>query len=178
MEFQPASLDGLFLIKPFFHADARGSFIKTFHAEEFAGHGLENEFRESYYSTSNKGVIRGMHFQLPLHDHAKLVFVTSGEILDVVVDLRKSKKTYGQHASFNLSGENRNMLYIPRGMAHGFCALTNNATVIYFTGTVHNSAHDAGIRYDSFGFEWPSANPVVSDRDKSFPGLGEFTSPF
>jgi dTDP-4-dehydrorhamnose 3,5-epimerase len=178
MEFHPTPLDGLFLIKPFFHADARGSFIKTFHAEEFAKHGLENQFRESYYSTSNKGTIRGMHFQTPPHDHAKLVFVTSGEILDVIVDLRKSSKTFGKYASFNLSAENRDMLYIPRGMAHGFYALTDVATVFYFTGTEHNAAHDAGIRYDSFGFNWPVENPIVSDRDKSFPALKNFKSSF
>jgi dTDP-4-dehydrorhamnose 3,5-epimerase len=178
MEFQLTSLDGLFLIKPFFHTDARGSFIKTFHAEEFANHGLENEFRESFYSTSIKGAIRGMHFQLPPHDHAKLVFATSGEVLDVVVDLRKSSKTYGQYASFNLSGENRNMLYIPRGMAHGFCALTDGATVFYFTSTVHSATHETGIRYDSLGYNWPVANPVVSERDKSFPALSDFNSPF
>lgn len=178
MKFHATPLEGLYRIEPFYFADARGGFIKTFHADEFAKNGLENEFRESYYSTSVKGVIRGMHFQTPPHDHAKLVFVTSGEILDLIVDLRKNSKTYGKYASFNLTAENRNMLYIPRGMAHGFCAVSDSATVFYFTGTVHNAAHDAGIRYDSFGFDWPMKNPVVSDRDKGFPALGEFKSPF
>lgn len=119
-----------------------------------------------------------MHFQTPPHDHAKLVFAMAGEVLDVVVDLRKSGNTYGKYEVFRLSADNRNMLYIPKGMAHGFCALTDDATMFYFTGTVHNAEHDAGIRYDSFGFNWPTASPIMSERDKSFPGLQDFDSPF
>jgi dTDP-4-dehydrorhamnose 3,5-epimerase len=178
MKFHATSLEGLFLIEPFFHTDDRGTFVKTFHADDFAKQGLESEFRENYYSSSKRGTIRGMHFQTPPHDHAKLVFAMAGEVLDVVVDLRKASQTYGKYASFSLSAANRNMLYIPRGMAHGFCAQTDDATMLYFTGTVHNKEHDAGILYNSFGFNWPVHDPTMSDRDKSFPELKDFDSPF
>jgi dTDP-4-dehydrorhamnose 3,5-epimerase len=179
MEFIPNDiLNGLYLIKPFHYEDERGSFVKTFHKASFAERGLETEFEESFYSESTKGVIRGMHFQLPPCDHAKLVFATSGEVLDVVLDLRKNEGTYGRYQSFQLSAENKHMLYIPSGMAHGFCALTDRATLFYFTGTMHSKTHDCGVRYDSFGFPWPVENPIASERDRKFLPLGEFDSPF
>ncbi|RZK09900.1 MAG: dTDP-4-dehydrorhamnose 3,5-epimerase [Flavobacterium sp.] len=178
MQFETTEIEGVYLIKPFHFEDARGSFVKTFHAGEFAEKGLETDFKESFYSSSVRGVIRGMHFQLPPHDHAKIVFATQGEILDVVVDLRKNSATYGKSASFKLTEENKNQLYIPRGLAHGFCALTDAATLFYFVSSVHNKASDSGIRYDSFGFHWPVENPIVSDRDLSFVKLEEFYSPF
>jgi dTDP-4-dehydrorhamnose 3,5-epimerase len=178
MKLRETSLQGLYLIEPFVHDDLRGTFVKTYQAEEFKTYGLEYDFRESFYSVSHKNVIRGMHFQLPPHDHAKLVFATEGKILDVIIDLRKSSRTFGRYESFELSGLNRHMLYIPRGMAHGFCSLTDNATVFYSTSTVHTPSHDAGLRYDSFGFDWPVEKPVISQRDLSFPSLGDFSSPF
>lgn len=178
MDFQQTDIEGLFLIKPFVFEDERGTFVKTFHEEEFKKQGLEADFKESFYSESVKGVVRGMHFQLPPHDHAKLVFSTSGKVLDVVVDLRRSSKTFGKYQSFELSSENKNMLYIPRGLAHGFCAVSDKATLFYFTTSVHNKEHDAGIRFDSFGFDWPVTQPVLSPRDLNFPELKDFDSPF
>jgi dTDP-4-dehydrorhamnose 3,5-epimerase len=166
------------LIKPFFNEDERGSFVKTFHADEFAAQGLDNDFRESFYSESKKGVIRGMHFQLPPEDHSKLVFCTTGEVLDVILDLRKDSPMFGKAKSFSLSAENRDMLYIPKGCAHGFYTVSDIATVFYFTSTVHSKPHDTGIRYDSFGFDWPGLGHVLSARDKSFITLDEFDSPF
>ncbi len=178
MEFIPTAIEGVYLIKPFHFEDARGSFVKTFHAGEFVEKGLETDFKESFYSSSVRGVIRGMHFQLPPHDHAKLVFATQGDILDVVVDLRKNSSTYGESASFNLTAENKHQLYIPRGLAHGFCALTDAATLFYFVSSVHHKESDTGIRYDSFGLNWPVENPIVSERDLSFVKLENFNSPF
>jgi dTDP-4-dehydrorhamnose 3,5-epimerase len=178
MEFIPQHIEGLYLVKPFHYEDARGSFVKTFHKEEFAKHGLETGLKESFYSESVKGVVRGMHFQVPPHDHAKLVFSMSGEVLDVVLDLRKNSSTFGQFAAFYLSEKNKDMLYIPRGMAHGFCSLTDKATLFYFTTSVHHKDSDLGVRYDSFGFDWPVDNPIVSDRDNAFPSFEDFDSPF
>lgn len=178
MEFRTTEIEGLFLIKPFVHSDERGTFVKTFREDKFNEHGLDADFKESFYSESVKGVVRGMHFQLPPHEHAKLVFCMSGEILDVVVDLRKNSPTYGKFQAFELTAENKHMLYLPKGMAHGFCSLSESGTLYYLTGSVHNPASDTGIRYDSFGFEWPVANLIVSDRDKSFIPLKEFDSPF
>ena len=178
MKFNETSIPGLLLIEPFFHEDKRGTFVKTFHEDEFKAQGLEYNFRESFYSESVKGTIRGMHFQLPPEDHVKLVFCTSGEVLDVIVDLRKSSPMYGKCESFLLSGNNRSMVYIPKGCAHGFCVKAENATVFYFTSTVHSKDCDAGIRYDSFGFQWPMENKILSDRDLSFPSFQDFRSPF
>ena len=178
MKFNHTSIPGLFLIEPFFHRDNRGTFVKTFHEDEFREQGLETDFRESFYSESVKGVIRGMHFQLPPHDHVKLIFCTAGEVIDVIVDLRKSSPMYGKSESFSLSGENRNMLYVPRGCAHGFLVVSDNATVFYNTTTVHSKEHDSGILYNSFGFEWPLKNNILSDRDLSFQSLSDFISPF
>lgn len=165
---QLTGIAGLVLLTPFSHADERGSFVKPFHAEEFEKNGLRTDFRESFYSTSKKGVIRGMHFQKPPHEHLKLVFVTAGQVTDVVLDLRKNSPTYGQALSFELSAENKLQLYIPVGCAHGFCVRSEEATVIYFTTKEHHAASDSGILYNSFGFNWGVENPVLSERDLSF----------
>jgi dTDP-4-dehydrorhamnose 3,5-epimerase len=122
-------------------------------------------------------VVRGMHFQLPPHDHEKLVYVTAGSILDVVVDLRRTSGTYGQVFSVELV-EHQSSLFIPRGFAHGFLALSPNATVVYNVATGYQPTADAGIRWDSLGFAWPVAAPIMSDRDAAFPSLAEFSSPF
>src|SRR5947208_3114090 len=106
MKFTSTDISGLILIEPFFHEDARGSFVKSFHAGEFEEQGLRGDFRESYYSESVKDVIRGMHFQWPPYDHVKLVFCSAGEVLDVIVDLRKDSETFGKYQSFQLSEKN------------------------------------------------------------------------
>jgi dTDP-4-dehydrorhamnose 3,5-epimerase len=178
MEFIKQHIQGLYLIKPFQAEDERGSFVKTFHAGEFEKHKLECDFKESFYSESKKGVVRGMHFQTPPHDHAKLVFATHGSVLDVVLDLRKKSPTYKQFRTFQLDTVHKSMLYLPRGLAHGFCSLTDHATLFYFTTSVHHKDDDTGIRYDSFGFDWPIENPVLSERDLSFEDFENFESPF
>ena len=178
MEFIEQSISGLYLIKPYHTTDDRGSFVKAFNADAFKEKGLETDIKESYFSDSVKGVVRGMHFQIPPHDHAKIVFCTEGEILDVVLDLRSASPTYKQCVNFNLSSENRQMVYIPRGMAHGFTALSEKATVFYFVTSVYNKTADLGVRWDSFGFNWPVTDPIISERDTCFPTLSEFTTPF
>ena len=178
MEFNKTNIPGLFLISTFFQKDERGTFVKTFHKNEFEAQGLKADFRESYYSESVRGVIRGMHFQLPPHQHIKLVYATVGEVLDVVVDLRKESPTFRQFQSFVISAENKMMLYIPEGLAHGFCVVSDNATMVYCTGTEYDKESDTGIRYDSFGFNWPITSPILSARDKGFSGLDRFDSPF
>lgn len=178
MHFKNTSIADLYLIEPFHKEDVRGTFVKTFHAEEFAAQGLEYEFLESFYSASARDVIRGMHFQWPPHDHAKLVYCTHGEVLDVIVDLRSDSDSFRQYEAFTLNDQNKNLLYIPHGMAHGFCARTNGATLVYLTTSVHSQEHDTGIRYDSFGFKWPVTNPILSERDAGFIALDELDSPF
>jgi len=106
------------------------------------------------------------------------VYCLEGEILDVALDLRTDSKTFGEYCSFRLSAEETTAAYIPSGVAHGFCVVTAPALMMYHVSSEHHPQLDAGIRWDSFGFEWPCASPVVSDRDANLPRLADFTSPF
>ena len=178
MELVPTELPGLQLIRPPIFRDGRGSFVKTFHRDLFRERGLDFEPREEFFSTSAKGVLRGMHFQLPPAAHAKLVYCIAGSVLDVVLDLRKNSPSFGRSCARELSAANREMFFIPAGFAHGFLALADGATMVYQTSSVHSPAHDAGVRWDSFGFDWPVTNPVLSARDTKFPAFCDFASPF
>lgn len=172
MNIKPSLIQGVYEIENRIFKDQRGEFVKTFHADQFESHGLDIDFKESFYSVSRKNVIRGMHFQLPPFDHSKLVYVVDGEILDVVVDVRRGAETFGRYFFARLSSENAKSLYMSKGFAHGFLTLSEQATVVYLTTTVHSLSHDAGIRWDSFGFDWLGVDqPIVSDRDKAFSPL-------
>ena len=177
MNLENLGIEGCYLIENFVAQDSRGYFVKTFHEQSFLDKKLETEFRESYYSISKKGVIRGMHFQIPPHEHNKLVYVTQGEILDVILDIRKTSATYGKYISVKLNAHDY-CIYIPKGCAHGFLTTSEEATVIYNVSTVYNPSADGGILWNSFGFEWDNNNPVISSRDKSFQSFKEFYSPF
>lgn len=176
MNIESTKIPGCFEIIPKIFTDNRGSFIKTFHRDLFEQQGLETDWREEYYSTSYKGVLRGLHFQLPPHDHAKLVYCTSGEVLDVVFDLRIGSPSYGTHAMFQLNATDAHMIYIPKGCAHGFYTLSEQATMMYKVSTVYAPDHDAGLLWNSVGILWPDGNPIMSDRDKAFPTFTEFTA--
>jgi dTDP-4-dehydrorhamnose 3,5-epimerase len=180
MIFEETKLKGVFIISNFNAADDRGLFVKTFNKNAFKEANLDIEIRESYYSISNKNVIRGMHFQLPPNDHEKLVFVPSGKIIDVVVDLRKNSPTFQQRISIELSAENKKSIFIPKGLAHGFKSLADHTMTVYNVATEYNPTADAGIHYDSFGFNWQIENPILSKRDLEFQSLNEFcvTNPF
>jgi dTDP-4-dehydrorhamnose 3,5-epimerase len=171
-------LPGAHLLQPKIFTDDRGDFVKTYHQSAFADLGFEFHTAEEFFSTSRKGVLRGMHFQLPPHDHAKLVYCIAGRIIDVVVDLRKSSATYGRAASAELSEANRMMFYIPSGFAHGFLSLEERSVTVYKTTAVHSPKHDAGIRWNSFGFDWGMATPIISGRDLLLPEKKDFISPF
>lgn len=177
MNFIEKEIPGLFQLDLFHASDQRGTFVKTFQSEEFEMQGLETTFRESFFSINKKNVIRGMHFQQPPYDHAKLVYCTSGKILDVIVDIRKNSHSFGKSVAIEISEENHRGIYMPPGVAHGFCCLTN-ATMVYLTSTVHNSKADKGIKWDSIDFEWPIKKPIVSERDAAFPSLNDLLSPF
>lgn len=158
--------------------DSRGYFVKVFHAEFFKQHGLATDFKEQYFSMSVKGCLRGMHFQIPPLDHEKLVYCVLGKVMDVVVDLRKSSPTFGMATCFDLSEEHANAVYIPKGMAHGFFVLSQQALLVYNVTTMYSQDHDRGIHWKSVPIDWPDQNPVVSERDSSHQSLNEFTSPF
>ncbi|WP_040548998.1 dTDP-4-dehydrorhamnose 3,5-epimerase [Pedosphaera parvula] len=171
-------LTSVFVLKPRVFEDQRGSFVKTYNENLFEELGIPFKPREEFFSVSHKNVVRGMHFQLVGAAHDKLVYCPLGKVLDVVVDLRKWSKNYGKTMSRELSGSNREMLFIPVGFAHGFLALEDNTMMVYQTSTVHSPQHDAGFLWNSFGFDWPVQNPILSDRDKAFPALKDFQSPF
>jgi dTDP-4-dehydrorhamnose 3,5-epimerase len=149
-----------------------------FHADFFGGYGLETGFAEAYSSLSHERVLRGLHFQNPPHDYAKLVTCLVGRVFDVALDLRRGSPKYGGHATFELSGEKGNVLYIPRGLAHGFYVEEGPATMMYMVTTRHAPEADAGIAWDSAGISWPEGDPVISDRDGGFHRLEDFDSPF
>jgi dTDP-4-dehydrorhamnose 3,5-epimerase len=166
------------LIDPPLAGDLRGSFCKIWHPDILSRHGIRMEIAEEFFTRSRRGVIRGMHFQLPPRQHSKLVTCLTGEVLDVVVDLRVGSPDYGRPQSFRLSAASAQMLYVPEGFAHGFLSLSEESLLLYRCSSVHSPAHDAGIRWDSLGFAWPCAAPILSERDKAHPGLAEFDSPF
>lgn len=178
MELEDTGIPGCFALRARRLADARGAFVKTFHQPTFEASGLRTDWREEFYSSSVRGVVRGMHFQTPPADHAKLVFCVAGSVLDVVLDLRMGSPTFGQHRSLELSEANATGLYIPTGCAHGFVSTSEVGTMYYKVTSVHSPDNDAGILWKSFGFAWPAETPVVSDRDQSHPPLSGFTSPF
>ncbi|WP_323140462.1 dTDP-4-dehydrorhamnose 3,5-epimerase [Massilia phyllosphaerae] len=175
---KPSAIPGCHEVLPRIMHDARGSFVKVFHADAFRELGLETAFTEEYYSHSHKGVIRGMHFQTPPADHVKMVYCVQGEVFDVVLDLRVGSPTYGQATTFTLSAEAGNYLYIPKGLAHGFCAVSDTATLVYKVSTVYAPENDAGVLWSSVGVDWPVDAPILSDRDARFSPFSEFESPF
>lgn len=119
-----------------------------------------------------------MHFQIPPHQHSKIVFCPKGAILDVIIDLRKNSATYGRYFATELSKQNHKAYYIPEGFAHGFKSLTEDAITYYLVSSEYSKEHDTGIRYDSFGFDWEVENPIISERDLSFVALKDFESTF
>jgi dTDP-4-dehydrorhamnose 3,5-epimerase len=171
-------LPNLLLIEPKVFVDDRGDFVKTFHVGMFAELGIAFQPVEEFFSTSHKGVLRGMHFQLPPQDHGKLVYCVRGSVLDVVLDLRKKSPDYGRCASAVLSATNHHQFFIPTGFAHGFLSLEDNSVMVYKTSTVHAPAHDSGVRWDTFGLDWGVAEPIVSPRDGTFVSFNDFKSPF
>jgi dTDP-4-dehydrorhamnose 3,5-epimerase len=177
MKFKELSIPGVFVVSNFVSKDERGVFVKTYNSNQFGEIGFMNDFKESYYSTSFKDVIRGMHFQIPPYEHEKLVYVVEGKILDVVLDLRKDSPTFKSCVSFELESM-KNSILIPKGCAHGFLTLTQTATIVYSVTTVYQKEADNGIKWDSFGFDWNINQAIISQRDNEFIPLDMFKSPF
>lgn len=178
IQLKDTTIKGCYEITPRIQQDQRGFFVKTFHKDIFASQKLVTEFTEEYYSVSHKGVLRGLHFQTPPADHIKMVYCVLGEVMDVVVDLRIGSPTYGQYASFELTAKKANMIYIPKGLAHGFYVTSEQAILMYKVTTVYSPEHDTGIRWNSVGIPWPDTAPIISRRDNSFGEFADFISPF
>lgn len=178
MKVEEELLSGVWRLGLQIHIDHRGSFVKTFVRSVLASHGLAFEAAEEYYSVSRRHVVRGMHFQLPPHAHAKLVYCAVGSVRDVLLDLRRGPG-YGRVAQTVLDAAEPSVLLIPEGVAHGFVSLQDDSLMVYKTSTEHAPSADAGIAWDSFGHDWQLASPpVLSERDRHHPGFEEFQSPF
>ncbi len=179
MQFADELLPGTWLVRLRRLDDARGSFVKTYARSVFESvPGLPAfDFLEEFYSYSHRDVVRGMHFQLPPHDHMKLVYCAHGSAQDVLLDLRRGPG-YGRVATANLDAAEPSLVLVPRGVAHGFRALEDHTLMIYKTSTEHAPQYDAGVHWASFGFDWACNSPVMSARDAGHPAFNEFNSPF
>lgn len=174
----PSAVPGCVELRPQVREDRRGRFVKVFHQHVFELLGLCADYEEEYYSVSRRGVIRGLHFQVPPMDHDKLVYCVSGHIQDAVVDVRVGSPTYGRYALFDVSADEGTMIYVPRGLAHGFCTLSESAIVVYKVSTVYSPEHDGGLLWNSAGIPWEIQEPLLSERDQAHPSFQSFKSPF
>jgi dTDP-4-dehydrorhamnose 3,5-epimerase/CDP-3, 6-dideoxy-D-glycero-D-glycero-4-hexulose-5-epimerase len=177
MEFTEELLPGTWLIKFKSFEDARGTFIKTFARTLFEYNNAYLDVQEEYYSVSNKNVIRGMHFQNPPHDHSKLVYCPIGAVDDVLLDLR-SGSGYGKVANVRLSQDKPFLVFMPKGIAHGFRSLEDGSMMVYKTSSEYEQAADSGVRWDSFGYDWGLDQPTMSDRDRMHVSFKNFLTPF
>jgi dTDP-4-dehydrorhamnose 3,5-epimerase len=172
MIFDPLRLAGAYRIKPELMVDERGAFARRFCADEFRALGLETDLvQRSISFNARTGTLRGMHYQTAPHLEAKIVRCTRGGIFDVMVDLRQGSPTYGHWHGEELSADNRLMLYIPKGFAHGFQSLVDSAEVDYEIAPAYVPWAAAGFRYDdpTLAIDWPIADKIMSERDKALP---------
>jgi dTDP-4-dehydrorhamnose 3,5-epimerase/CDP-3, 6-dideoxy-D-glycero-D-glycero-4-hexulose-5-epimerase len=178
MKIEKELLPGAWLVKLIHHQDRRGSFVKKFTKTFFQAHGMEHEFAESFYTTSQKNAVRGMHFFAPPRDHVKTVLCAAGSVKDVLLDLRTGPG-YGAVAEIILESAQPKLIYIPKGIAHGFLSLEDNSVIVYNTTTEYASECDMGVHWNSFGHDWNVNQEVIeSSRDQSLIHFKDFKSPF
>ncbi len=179
-EIEELNLKGLYLIKTKSFEDERGYFIESYKESEFFEKGIKVRFKQDNISFSRRNVLRGLHFQKKPKAQAKLVRCVKGKIIDVAVDLRKNSETFKKWVSVILSDENKNMLFIPEGFAHGFYVLSDFAVVLYKVSEEYSKEHDAGIRWDDpdININWPVKDPILSEKDKNLPFLKEIEIEF
>jgi len=176
MKFTETKLKGSYIVEPKLLQDERGSFAEMWRQNEFEKLGLETEFLQANISVSSKkGTLRGMHFQIKPHAQVKLVRCTMGAIYDVIIDLRPESKTYCQWVSVELSAENRTLIYIPEGFAHGFQTLKDNSEVSYQMFQYYNTQAERGVRWNDphFKIDWPIPVVSISDRDQAYEDFKE-----
>jgi dTDP-4-dehydrorhamnose 3,5-epimerase len=171
LNFQRLEIPEVVLIEPMIFEDARGFFMETYKHSVFESFGIPERFVQDNHSKSIKGVLRGLHYQKSPKAQGKLVRVVAGEIFDVAVDIRKDSQTYGKWVGIILSAQNRKMLYVPPEFAHGFCALSDGAEVIYKTTDEYAPAEERGIVWNDpdLGITWPVDQPIVSVKDAVLP---------
>jgi dTDP-4-dehydrorhamnose 3,5-epimerase len=181
MKVSETKLADVFIIEPKVHGDHRGFFVESYNSATFKKFGIDFPFVQDNHSLSvETGVIRGLHYQLNPKAQTKLVRVISGAIYDVVVDIRKSSPTFGQWIGVILSAANKRQLLVPRGFAHGFCTIVPNTEVVYKVDEYYSPECDRGILWNdpAIGIEWPTSNPILSDKDQKHPLLNDAENNF
>jgi dTDP-4-dehydrorhamnose 3,5-epimerase len=182
MEVIKTNIEGVVIIEPRVFTDDRGYFFESFSQREFDEKVRPIRFVQDNESMSTRGVMRGLHFQRPPYAQSKLVRCVRGAVLDVAVDIRKGSPTYGQHVAVELSAENHRQLFIPRGFAHGFAVLTDQAVFQYKCDNLYAPQADGGIQLmdKSLAIDWivEPDSVILSEKDKKHPMLAEFDSPF
>jgi dTDP-4-dehydrorhamnose 3,5-epimerase len=176
LKFIPQSISDVVLIDPTILGDDRGYFLETFRLDLFEeAIGYKVNFVQDNESKSTKGVLRGLHHQLPPYTQAKLIRVIEGNVLDVAIDIRKSSPTFGQHVSVELTSQNKHQLFVPHGFTHGFVVLSDNATLAYKVDNYYSPQHDRGIAFDDakLAIDWKltSGELLLSNRDRTHPSL-------
>lgn len=165
-------MKGAFLIQLEPKQDSRGFFARTFCQREFAEHGLDAQVAQCNVSFNpRKGTLRGMHYQAKPYEEAKVVRCTMGRIYDVIIDLRRESPTFKKSFGVELTAQDRNMLYVPRGFGHGFQTLENDAEIFYQISEFYSPDHERGVRWNdpAFGIEWPPDERIISERDQNYP---------
>lgn len=180
MEFEKTNIEDVVLIKPNVFGDHRGYFYESYRADEFRSAGIDANFVQDNQSMSKKGILRGLHFQAPPFDQGKLVRVVKGAVLDVVVDIRKNSPTYGAHYSVELAEQNKFLLWVPAGFAHGFVTLEDNTIFSYKCTNYYDKDSEGSIRWNSpeLNIDWGLSDPILSDKDKEASLFTDFQSPF
>jgi dTDP-4-dehydrorhamnose 3,5-epimerase len=174
MKVTPTALPEVLLIEPRVFSDERGFFFESYHSQRYESLGIPARFVQDNQSHSNRGVLRGMHYQLG-QPQAKLVTVVAGEVYDVAVDIRRGSPTFGRWVGAVLSGENKLQLYIPEGFAHGFYTLSGTADLFYKCADFYAHKEERGVRWDDpdIGIVWPAGERILAPRDAAFPRLRE-----
>lgn len=183
MEVRKTNIEGVLIIEPKLFGDNRGYFFESFNAKEFAEKtGVDVTFIQDNESKSKYGVLRGMHFQNPPFTQSKLVRVVKGKVLDVVVDIRKGSPTYGKFEMCELTEENHRQFFVPKGMAHGFCVLSEEAIFQYKCDNFYHPEAEGAIAWNDpdIAIKWPIRieDVILSEKDKNHPCLKDFESPF
>ena len=180
MEIIKTFIEGLLVIKPRIFEDDRGHFFESWSNDSFKNIGLDLDFVQDNQSLSQKGVLRGLHFQNPPFTQGKLVRVIKGAVVDVAVDIRKNSPTYGQHFAVELSEENKTVFWIPPGFAHGFVSLKDDTIFTYKCTGVYNKESEGALIWkdEDLDIDWRVENPLVSDKDMVAGNFNDFTTQF
>ena len=180
MNITTLSIPDIILIEPQVFSDDRGFFFESFNEQKFQeATGVTANFIQDNHSQSTKGVLRGLHYQLPPREQGKLVRVVSGEVFDVAVDIRRNSPTFGQWESHKLTAENGHQLYVPVGFAHGFVTLEPDSEIVYKCTDYYAPETEGAVHWSSCGIDWPlTVDPILSDKDMIAPAFTDFVSPF